>query len=166
MTATSCEEVVVTLSEPGALDQPAIRAHLESCAGCRQTATTIAALVHTARSASAHALANLPARVLAARARTLERSSRRLSWRTGVLGGLSAAGAAAAVALVLHFASPSQPVPSVPPQIAAAAGSAQTAADEDLLDFDEDARGLSDDALVDLVAFADDDLDDDLDLGT
>ncbi len=172
MTTAACEDFVARLSGPDAGSDPELQAHLASCAGCRRAALAVRALQRSAQSPSAETLAHFATRVRAAHLRASDSQARRAPLRTGLVAGLSAVGAAAAVGLVLQLAFPAPgPAPvevaELEPRPSAAAAPADEpalalAAADDLFAVDADAA-YDDEAVLDLFAAADDDLFDDLD---
>lgn len=152
-----CEDVVVRLSEPSGREDAEVRAHLEACADCRAAARVVEALERTAQSPSPQVLGHFATRVKAAHLRAQDAEHKRAPVRTGLIAGLSAVGAAAALALVLEAAFPATPRGGPAPEPAAVA---EIAHDEEE-DFGE---GASDLLAEELYAAADEDslLDDDL----
>lgn len=162
MTTTSCEDFVARLSGPGAGDDAELAAHLASCEGCRKAERAVRALERTAQSASPETLAHFATRVRAAHLRAVDRRARHAPLRTGLVAGLSAVGAAAAVGLVLQLAFPAPgPAPVTAEELATALPVAEhaRAAEDDLFGIEE-GIAYGDETLVDLFAEADDDLDD------
>lgn len=94
-----CSEIVSRLDKPEAVTNPEIRAHLASCASCRQAHDVVQELRYTSQQPSNAALASLSRQVKAACASGQRQSP---AWlRPTLFAGLLAASGAAAIGLVV-----------------------------------------------------------------
>jgi hypothetical protein len=105
----NCDEVVLELSAEA--PAPAVRAHLEGCASCRQTARVVgwAALPRVTEVERA-ALDGLPRRLLAATARAAPAPGRAAAWRqAGALALAACVGAFVASTVLVGTRTPLAP---------------------------------------------------------
>lgn len=145
---------LLTLHAAGALDAEAearVRAHLESCAGCRaeaaSTETVLGQLAPPAPSAREAALLEaLPRRTLAVWRREQVRTAARMQWTGALL--------AAAAAVLVVLAPSLRHRPHVPATVPAAAPASAPVSDDTVAAFDAWATG---DPLSDALASGDTD---------